>query len=421
MRMVILSTFIFIVCSFNSLAQNYFPLRVGNIYQYIKLNQTSYNTNYSLINRTITRDTVIDNKIYYDYKFDVDSCWIRYSEIDNKLYTFYNNLERLYVDFNLVPNETFPHFNIYLHIGALATVNSGGVNLFSKNYQFKGYNASFPPPLPSCTEKFAEDLGIYQTYLSRNGVYNGSDLIMAILYDSSGKAQYFSDHFKPQISVAPIVLINASNFYLSFSVSHQYDEFPSGPPGTPLYFIQSVKFESFYSKADSIISVPTFNAVYHSAINWSATKSLDTMLLKNGFNYNYRIKATDRGLIPETSYSPDSGYYQCVWDFTSDVVEDDIEVHDYSLSQNYPNPFNPSTSIQYAIGSTQFVSLKVYDVLGNEVATLVNEYRDAGTYELEFNAEKLSSGVYYYQLRAADPSTGSEQGFIETKKMILLK
>ncbi len=88
--------------------------------------------------------------------------------------------------------------------------------------------------------------------------------------------------------------------------------------------------------------------------------------------------------------------------------------------QNYPNPFNPSTSIQYAISSLpigqagrQFVSLKIYDVLGNEVATLVNEEKSAGTYEVEFDGAGLPSGIYFYQLSAGN--------FVETKKMILLK
>ncbi len=87
----------------------------------------------------------------------------------------------------------------------------------------------------------------------------------------------------------------------------------------------------------------------------------------------------------------------------------------YSLLQNYPNPFNPSTSIQYAISSTQFVTLKVYDVLGREVATLVNEEKPAGTYNVQFtmNNVQLSSGIYFYKLQAGD--------FVETKKMILLK
>ncbi|MBV6421660.1 MAG: hypothetical protein DAHOPDDO_02941 [Ignavibacteriaceae bacterium] len=93
----------------------------------------------------------------------------------------------------------------------------------------------------------------------------------------------------------------------------------------------------------------------------------------------------------------------------------------FILSQNYPNPFNPSTKIswQSPVGSWQ--TIKVYDVLGNEVATLVDEYRFAGTYEVEFNASTLPSGVYFYQLRTRGPEINSGQGIVETKKMILLK
>ena len=92
----------------------------------------------------------------------------------------------------------------------------------------------------------------------------------------------------------------------------------------------------------------------------------------------------------------------------------------FLLFQNYPNPFNPSTSIQYAISSlptgqagTQFISLKVYDILGNEVAVLVNEEKPEGIYNVQFTINNLSTGVYLYQLRAGS--------FIETKKMIYLK
>jgi hypothetical protein len=88
-------------------------------------------------------------------------------------------------------------------------------------------------------------------------------------------------------------------------------------------------------------------------------------------------------------------------------------LNNFELQQNYPNPFNPSTSIQYAIASRQFVTIKIYDVLGNEIATLVNEEKVAGIYEVKFDASKLASGIYYYQLRAGE--------FVETKKMILLK
>jgi photosystem II stability/assembly factor-like uncharacterized protein len=90
----------------------------------------------------------------------------------------------------------------------------------------------------------------------------------------------------------------------------------------------------------------------------------------------------------------------------------------FKLEQNYPNPFNPSTIIQYAIpqnvrGETQEVSLKVYDVLGNEIATLVDEYKPSGIYNVQFTMNNLSSGIYFYQIRSGD--------FIQTKKMIFMK
>ncbi|MCW8804845.1 MAG: T9SS type A sorting domain-containing protein, partial [Ignavibacteriaceae bacterium] len=88
-------------------------------------------------------------------------------------------------------------------------------------------------------------------------------------------------------------------------------------------------------------------------------------------------------------------------------------VNDFKLEQNYPNPFNPSTKIKYSIPQSEFVSLKVFDILGNEVATLANEERTAGNYEVNLNAINLSSGIYFYKLQ-----TGN---FVESKKMILIK
>ena len=85
----------------------------------------------------------------------------------------------------------------------------------------------------------------------------------------------------------------------------------------------------------------------------------------------------------------------------------------FILEQNYPNPFNPSTTISISLPSSEFVTLKVYDVLGNEVATLVNEEKPAGSYEVEFVANGLSSGIYFYKITAGS--------FIETKKLILLR
>ncbi|MDZ7766264.1 MAG: T9SS type A sorting domain-containing protein [Melioribacteraceae bacterium] len=85
----------------------------------------------------------------------------------------------------------------------------------------------------------------------------------------------------------------------------------------------------------------------------------------------------------------------------------------FSLSQNYPNPFNPTTSIEYQVSSIEKVSLKVYDILGREIKTLVNEVKSPGSYDVQFDASQLASGVYFYRLTAGD--------FVQTKKMILLR
>ena len=96
-----------------------------------------------------------------------------------------------------------------------------------------------------------------------------------------------------------------------------------------------------------------------------------------------------------------------------DDSEENLIAEEYLLGQNYPNPFNPVTKIKYQIPELIFVTLKTYDVLGIEIANLVSEEKTAGSYEIEFNATGLPSGIYFYRIQAGN--------FIETKKMILLK
>jgi photosystem II stability/assembly factor-like uncharacterized protein len=96
-----------------------------------------------------------------------------------------------------------------------------------------------------------------------------------------------------------------------------------------------------------------------------------------------------------------------------ELKEKPNQLSEFNLSQNYPNPFNPSTNLSYVIGNSSFVTLKVYDVLGEEVATLVNEEKSPGAYNINFNAEHLSSGVYYYTITAGS--------YTKSMKMVLLK
>ena len=105
-----------------------------------------------------------------------------------------------------------------------------------------------------------------------------------------------------------------------------------------------------------------------------------------------------------------SAYYSNI---VSIDENENIGISDYSLSQNYPNPFNPSALIEYKIPKSNFVEIKVYDVLGKEIATLVDEYKSKGIYKAQFNTNNLPSGVYIYRMKAGS--------FSETKKMILMR
>jgi hypothetical protein len=120
--------------------------------------------------------------------------------------------------------------------------------------------------------------------------------------------------------------------------------------------------------------------------------------LNNG-TYNYRLKQID--------YNGSYTYYN---------LEETIEIKSpfkFELAQNYPNPFNPSTALSFVIAHQSLVSLKVFDILGNEIATLINEEKHPGVYEVEFSASTLPSGVYFYQMKAGS--------FIQTRKMVLLR
>jgi len=195
---------------------------------------------------------------------------------------------------------------------------------------------------------------------------------------------------------------------------------------------------AYYEFDDPVpIEFPIFTASVYKQdvhIQWSTHSELN--------NLGFEIERAKRpggewvylGFVEGRGTTNQSGYYQ-FWDYNVPVgshsyrykqidsnggfsysprLEIDIYPPDeFVLYQNYPNPFNPSTKIswQSPVGSWQ--TIKVFDVLGREVATLVDEFRDAGFYEVDFNAADLPSGVYMYRIQAGD--------YVQTRKMMLLK
>lgn len=103
------------------------------------------------------------------------------------------------------------------------------------------------------------------------------------------------------------------------------------------------------------------------------------------------------------------------------IENENLIASDFILFQNYPNPFNPVTTISWQSPVSGHQTLKIYDINGNEVTTLVDEYRDAGRFNITFDASKLSSGVYIYKLTVAASKTKSGEGFVSSRKMIVVK
>jgi hypothetical protein len=151
-------------------------------------------------------------------------------------------------------------------------------------------------------------------------------------------------------------------------------------PGAELYEIQvseMTDFSSLFAETDSI-----------------ASTSISVMGFVSGQAYYWRVRGSNT--LGESDWSE-------VWEFSvliTDVSLEEGHPRRFRLGQNYPNPFNPTTSIRIEIGNPEFVSLIVFDLLGREVATLVNKELQPGRYDLSFDASGLSSGMYFYRIRA---------------------
>ena len=161
------------------------------------------------------------------------------------------------------------------------------------------------------------------------------------------------------------------------------------------------------------------NTGYRRVINLGNTNHNNSWTMKGldfGQPYYWSVQAIDN-CFAASEFAPE----QSVLITSGEEEQFNKLPTEYELIQNFPNPFNPSTTIRYKISNPDLVQIKLYDILGREVETLVNEYKQSGTYEIQFDASGLASGIYLYRIESGNPSTGSGQGFVQTRKMILLK
>ncbi len=134
----------------------------------------------------------------------------------------------------------------------------------------------------------------------------------------------------------------------------------------------------------------------------------NTSVCSFNYNNNYLFSGTLNGFYRQPVVSNLMAITEVEEENNNEVIPSA-----YALHQNFPNPFNPSTTISFSIPNTEFVTLKIYDSVGKEVETLVNENLPAGSYNKQFNATNLASGVYFYRLQAGS--------YYQTNKMILMK
>ncbi len=184
----------------------------------------------------------------------------------------------------------------------------------------------------------------------------------------------------------------------------KFDQFP----GSDISYVRQIqtsgKVEALTAHPDGFLYASDEDRLYQISVTNSDIGFLaDYTVDIEGMDFFFELEAL-LPIVPILPFIPIN---------TTEVTEDTQIPTEYSLSQNYPNPFNPSTVITYGLPEAGHVSLTLFNLLGEEVATLVNENRSAGIHSVQFNASNLSSGLYIYRIIAGS--------FIETNKMVLMK
>ena len=231
-----------------------------------------------------------------------------------------------------------------------------------------------------------------------------------LIIGNNGRGIFVSDQF----GYSPSKILIRRNLIYQNKITNLYVSPQSNNGILPPYDLSLVDnyIDGFHEIPNAVIDVykSDLNESHLSAYEWLGSTTTDA----NGiFSFEITDPAIESFSLTATSGTGNTSEFASL-DLTTGIEDENDKIPtEFSLNQNYPNPFNPSTTISYQLPTNAQVTLKVYNVLGDEVASLINEEKLEGSYLVNFNAAQLSSGIYFYQIKAGS--------FYETKKMILMK
>ncbi len=323
----------------------------------------------------------------------------------------------------LTPGLTHTYTNSDQTLNVVDIGKPGGPNVYDfSNVQLPAYSVSnnyYVSSVPMMISRYpsnAVTIGESPDLVERNPVFIFGQDTVFVLGEATDSTPQEYKHYIPYQIMGKFPITYGYSFSQSLTA---YDT----------VFSSSGTVDSSYSfNVNNITTVDGYGTL---KINGSQVECLRIKLDHTSLGDKEFIYMTREGIfidIMVPSTQPDSGAVEInhmtvlISSSFTDVKDIKTETPaEYSLSQNYPNPFNPTTTINYSVPKSSFVTIKVYDVFGREIATLLNDEKKAGNYSVQLSAIRvqLASGVYFYQIRAG-ASAGSAS-FVKTKKLLLLK
>lgn len=371
---------------------NWFPLHVGNTYFFRK----------SVISAGIPRTSVYYSISYSDTATINNRLHI--GKLPDKLY-HYDTLDQIgrqngYVVLNArVPNGTVIGYTTYTH----------------------GFTTQYGDTLPtrkmsgsSSWDVFALGVGYYRngySYSEHGGYWQDETLLCGLIYRNGNWVKVGVSG--PQLTITPPSIVTTPNFTLSATIDHNYNGITDCGWWGTYHFTTYRKLHSFYTNGTDTVHLLPYQIPMHCTTKVATIPiELDTVLMKT-HSYYFKIHLKDASYWPQEKFFPDSGYFKIDYRPMVGVLDETEIPKAFSLSQNYPNPFNPVSTITVMLPESMYAEVILYNVLGEKAKTLHSGMMSAGANHVELNASDLSSGLYYYTLRAG--------GFTDVKKCVVLK